>query len=1624
MSTLTATQLQQQYIAYFGRPGDPAGIKYWLSSSSGISSAREFADIIYAQDEYKTSTVGGKSTEAQINSLYQNLFGRDADPSGLIYWTGQIESGILSLSNLAYDLISSANNPVEGNEDQGAADALALTNKTNAAIAFTADIELSTSAILAYQPESTDPWTTGAAFESGKSYLAGITTTAHTETGIDDAVASMITADDVEETSAAGTTNKFTSTTDSLVGGSGDDKFNGVLQLTDAAAVTGTTIAPGDDVEGKGGTDTVAISVAGTQNTGYTLSAVVTTDVEKVLLSNFETSTNDTTVDASLMTGVTTLGLSSSSSTGDTIFSGVKNVVTAEMRNGAGDLTITYVDTVFSGESDTQNLTLSNITGGTFTANGAETVAITSELAKNTLTNFAATNNTTLNISGDKALTISTALTAKTIDASASTGGVNLNIGTATSTVTGGTGDDTIQFKTAQITKDDTIKGGAGTDTLKLAIGNATYDGESDTTGQELYGVSEFEVIDVDATHDNATVELDTIDAGIKTLVAGANTLIVTPLGDADDNGSVTIGFTLNGTSYTSASVDLSGDAAADLPLLTAALATKINSISGFEATDNSANVTITNTGSEEVQITVTDVASQQTYTEGTTYNVSFADAAADQVLDIYSGAIVKHRFKDASGTEDLVNVNLKSVSGDKDLDTTIEDLDIANTETLNLSASGKGSKNKFTLSDLSADASLTTLNITGSSDLVISDTATGNTKLVTVDAGAFTGDLTLATMSAGSDAKQTVTTGSGNDNVDFGANLTEDDVVDLGGNSSTTGGWQATTGKTGKDKLEATGNLGTATDDSVLQVSNVEQFELANTGTAATYIDASKMSNIGSLAFSATAGTVKIKNLEAGADIGLGVGTAELFGTLDVSLADSTGTEDSLGLVFSETVDGHDGTLALKTSGIETINITASKDATDAAHAYTLTTAGVDASKIVLTGGNTTFPDTYDLATLHKNTTTVDASALDGLLVIDGVSTGVATTVHHKGTTVATVTTSTGDDTIKLGTVGTVIHVIDVSTGTDTLDATLSSTASDFTSIDGVETFNLTIKDETAAGFDDATKLNGVNEATTVNILGGNALSSFTVTANSVGIVDDTASTTDNVEVIDASTFAGSLDLTIDPTAFDDTLTIKGPAASTSDVLRFDAQEADGKIRHLSGIETLSLYTSDGDLDGVVDLTNATGYSKIALAYTTNTNDDAVEFKKVLAGTTFRLTSTQNLDAITIGMADASTTTTAVDIELIDFENSQGDTIDINATGVETITINEKSADSSSEKVDLAGVTATTGSKTKLILKGGDLELAALSTSFNEIDASVATGGITLTAANRPSSSITITGGLGNDSFAMESSGDVLDGALGTDTLVLTGNNVIGGMAIDLSAADQVVQYAGVANSAIQQNFENVTASAITSAAGFGLDLTGSSKANTIIGSNFSDNITPGEGADTVTGGLLADFIDLTEATAKIDTVNFLAYSNNGIDEISGFDVTTDKIVFTGMGSTEMSAGSTALTKANATYDVGASAGDALAVNGAVYVDNTSDLIGTTDANVITSIIGGGTTLVVADEDSFYYVADNGTDTFIFHVHAEGTVINDGSDIIDHVGTIRGLAAAETLTAANFGTDDGTAMS
>ena len=176
MTNATSTQLQELYVAYFGRAADPTGLDYW--TEKGITTAN-FASDMYAQAEFKDA-YGSLSTESQVNQIYKNLFDREADVTGLTYWTQQINLGNLQLAEIAIHLIWAAQNN-SGSAD----DKTALTNRTNAAVAYTAEVKKTTAGILAYQAETTSPWKSGVNITEAINYLSGIDKdTAYTAAGI------------------------------------------------------------------------------------------------------------------------------------------------------------------------------------------------------------------------------------------------------------------------------------------------------------------------------------------------------------------------------------------------------------------------------------------------------------------------------------------------------------------------------------------------------------------------------------------------------------------------------------------------------------------------------------------------------------------------------------------------------------------------------------------------------------------------------------------------------------------------------------------------------------------------------------------------------------------------------------------------------------------------------------------------------------------------------------------------------------------------------------------------------------------------------------------------------------------------------------------------------------------------------------------------------------------------------------------------------------------------------------------------------------------------------------------------------------------------------------------------
>lgn len=350
------------------------------------------------------------------------------------------------------------------------------------------------------------------------------------------------------------TLSSVSGTADNFVGTSGNDTATGPAN----------SLENGESFNGMAGTDTI--------NAYYNLAAAGTivptlTSVENVNVSQYSAA-NKITLDMINSTGFTHLWNTGSSGAGGVDFNSLTSAGTnlgVKSNQVAQATTFTFTSGL-SGAADEVALDINtvsavqtiSITEGTAT-NAIETMKITGTGA-----NTDANGDPVANILVADALGAETymfygtglanvagaALTqAKTIDGSANTGGFGVHSNIAANvTVTGGTGNDSIQFSTGTFTKDDVVKLGAGTDTLRIsdADGIAITAANSNVSGIEkirldtaalagTFDASFFEATAGDVTE----VRIDSgISAGtVKGLTSG-DTL---RLGAAGTTGTITV---------------------------------------------------------------------------------------------------------------------------------------------------------------------------------------------------------------------------------------------------------------------------------------------------------------------------------------------------------------------------------------------------------------------------------------------------------------------------------------------------------------------------------------------------------------------------------------------------------------------------------------------------------------------------------------------------------------------------------------------------------------------------------------------------------------------------------------------------------------------------------------------------------------------------------------------------------------------------------------------------------------------------------------------------------------------------------------------------------------------------
>ena len=452
----STTYLQQAYLAYFGRPADVFGLSFYAS--------RADSEVIRAFSASPESQAffGSSDVLTQINTIYQNLFNRSAEPAGLLYWSGEINAGRLSLAQASMGILAGAQN----------ADRTAVTNKLAASAAFTAALD-TTPEIIGYQGSAVI--TPARAFLASVGSDAASLTAATAAARLDATVASVVAAGTAAASSSAGSTFTLTTNSDNFSGTSGNDTFS--APLADNGATN--TLLSSDSIDGGQGVDTLNATLNGVTNT------LLLSNVQNVEKLNFTINAPAAGAGAIVVntlgsTNYTDISLVSVNAQAFSVLNLARIPTSVSLQQAvAATDTIDFDAVALAGSTDNFRINLPGSNAGAITisddgSNPLETITISSTGSANTVTTLTTSSlgATQLVVNGDANLTITsvvdTQATLKTYDASALPSSASLTIGAtamiANATVTGGAGNDSITVST--VAGNDSLNGGAGNDTF------------------------------------------------------------------------------------------------------------------------------------------------------------------------------------------------------------------------------------------------------------------------------------------------------------------------------------------------------------------------------------------------------------------------------------------------------------------------------------------------------------------------------------------------------------------------------------------------------------------------------------------------------------------------------------------------------------------------------------------------------------------------------------------------------------------------------------------------------------------------------------------------------------------------------------------------------------------------------------------------------------------------------------------------------------------------------------------------------------------------------------------------------------------------------------------------------
>ncbi len=557
--------VQKIYIAFYQRPADPAGLKYWadrIDVAGGDASAVVAAFATSPEAVALYGTIDATTIGSVVDKIYMALFNKAPDAAGKQFYVDGFNAGTFTPGTIALNILNGATGD----------DAVAINNKAQVANSFTQQVDGRALNDVSFGTGSSfnATYQGDADATAARDILKNVTSSPATvlnQSQVTEEIKTKIAdATDPIMGQTGGQTFTLTIGEDRFTGGAGNDTFNALAVEQQGATGSKATLENFDILNGGEGTDTLnatltdagaapvlqSIEVVNARFAGaQTLNLTSATGVQSI---NVQTSTLAGTVDgvgaaANLAVKNQLVGATFDKSTAATLNLGVDTVGVATAANVVVDLAATV-----AAKATTLNITANNAFAKVDSTNAdiasTVTIAATGTNRLNLVDLGASAKSVTITGAGSvdllgDAVEAGTALTGAlaTFNASASTGAVRADIqSTVLATVTTGTGNDWIKMDTAgKVIAGTTVNLGAGTDTLltgallgsfaKVDGGEGTdtiniTDGSTlDAANAKL--INNFEVLDVSGGQKDYDVSLNSfatvqIDEAVNGVLAGA----------------------------------------------------------------------------------------------------------------------------------------------------------------------------------------------------------------------------------------------------------------------------------------------------------------------------------------------------------------------------------------------------------------------------------------------------------------------------------------------------------------------------------------------------------------------------------------------------------------------------------------------------------------------------------------------------------------------------------------------------------------------------------------------------------------------------------------------------------------------------------------------------------------------------------------------------------------------------------------------------------------------------------------------------------------------------------------------------------------------------------------------